>query len=90
MLKTRKQGDKKLQVEAAPAIEYIERLMNDNQLDYRNLDDLLPVSARTYWRWKKAGWINVNHADKLAIHFGLHPAELWQGWFEYFAEGEEQ
>lgn len=40
---------------------------------------LLGVTRRTIVRWSQSG-IPPWHADRLAVHVGLHPESLWPGW----------
>jgi lambda repressor-like predicted transcriptional regulator len=38
-------------------------------------------TRRSGTRWGSAGWVNDETADRLACAAGLHPAEVWPGWF---------
>ena len=38
------------------------------------------VTARTVYRWRHAGVIPADHADRAAVALGHHPAELWPSW----------
>lgn len=37
---------------------------------------------RTICRWNSAGAVPDRSSDALAVALGLHPANLWPGWFE--------
>lgn len=39
------------------------------------------VSRHTWWRWEKTG-IPESTADRIATRLGVHPCEVWPGWFD--------
>lgn len=54
------------------------------KLDYEPLlrkleasDQLHLIDLHRIYQWREAGGINVYWADKWAIKFGWHPAEVW-------------
>ena len=40
-------------------------------------DQIHLVSPRRVFHWRQNGGINVYYADKWAVRFGWHPAEVW-------------
>ena len=55
-----------------------------DEIRYTNLCDLARRSGyplRTIQRWKTNG-IPAHSADHLAIRLGLHPASIWESWYE--------
>jgi hypothetical protein len=39
-------------------------------------------SVTTAHRWLRAGVLTEQQADDVAIRLGLHPALLWEGWYD--------
>ena len=49
-----------------------------------SLGEIFGVSRTTICRWRNTpsqAWISAYNADKYACKIGLHPANIWENWF---------
>jgi hypothetical protein len=46
-----------------------------------DLAELVGLSIREVCRWKTAGYIREDYADRIACTIGVHPSLIWKEWF---------
>ena len=49
-----------------------------------SLGEIFGVSRATIVRWRNTpsrAWVSAYNADKYACRIGLHPANIWENWF---------
>jgi len=39
--------------------------------------EMCGVTPRSWYRWKASGVLLLSKADKVAVHLGVHPVEIW-------------
>ena len=52
--------------------------------DATSLAQIFGVSRTTIWRWRNVpsrSWLSAFQADKYACRIGVHPANIWQDWY---------
>lgn len=50
-----------------------------------DMADLVGVTRRSWTRWRQAGTIPLDSADRAAVALGRHPSEIWG--FEFHEAG---
>jgi hypothetical protein len=68
----------------------VQNLLDFYPKDARNnfIADVFGVSRGTVIRWKhRQTKLDLHTADKYACHIGIHPANVWNDWYEKQIEG---
>jgi hypothetical protein len=63
----------------------VQNLLDLYPKDSKNgfIADVFGVARQTVIRWKyKKPCLDIYQADRLACHIGIHPANVWNDWYE--------
>lgn len=55
-------------------------LVAANRPTHATVAEVMGVKTTTVHQWVQRG-LSTHMADRLAVAFGLHPAEVWDGWW---------